>query len=165
MGFRRADNHWPRRGRMREIRRNAATVRDVLILVWNEASPFVRWRLVLVIVLVIVASTLMPVGPLALKLLVDPFTGATPEGAYPVVVLVGLYVLSQWFSRSLGELRGLVYARAERRMYKTITARVFAHVLNLPLRFHIERKTGAIIQTLENGLQGYQSILHHVVFT
>jgi ATP-binding cassette subfamily B protein len=37
--------------------------------------------------------------------------------------------------------------------------------MRLPLRFHLERKTGAISQTLENGLQGYEMIIHHMVFT
>ena len=37
--------------------------------------------------------------------------------------------------------------------------------MRLPLRFHLNRQTGAIGQTLENGLQGYQLIIHHLVFT
>jgi len=36
--------------------------------------------------------------------------------------------------------------------------------MQLPLRFHLERKRRHH-QTLENGLQGYQMLLHHLVFT
>jgi ATP-binding cassette subfamily B protein len=79
--------------------------------------------------------------------------------------LIGLYVLSQWLARSVGEIRGLVYARAERRMSRTLSERLFAHILRLPLRFHLDRQTGAVTQSLTNGLQGYQLVLHTLVFS
>lgn len=50
-------------------------------------------------------------------------------------------------------------------MFRTMSERLFAHLMQLPLRFHLERQTGAVGQTLENGLQGYQMIWHHLVFT
>jgi ABC-type transport system involved in Fe-S cluster assembly fused permease/ATPase subunit len=138
---------------------------EVVALVWREASRFVKVRLAVVLLLVITASVLMALGPIALKLVVDGFTGQTKGAAVSPLVLIGLYVLSQWLSRSVGEVRGLVYARAERRMLRALSERLFAHLLQLPLRFHLERQTGAVSQTLDNGLQGYQMILHHLVFT
>ena len=134
-------------------------------LFWNHASRFVKVRLAVVLALVLTASVLTPLGPVALKLIVDRFTGQTAVGGVSIGILIALYVLSQWLSRSIGEIRGLVYARAERRMFRGLSERLFEHVMKLPLRFHLERQTGAISQTLENGLQGYQMILHHLVFT
>src|SRR5262249_8231011 len=96
---------------------------------------------------------------------VDTFTGHESEVGVSAVVLIGLYVLSQWLARTVGEIRGLVYARAERRMARMLSERLFAHVMRLPLRFHLERRTGAISQTLDNGLNGYQMVLHTLVFT
>jgi ABC-type transport system involved in Fe-S cluster assembly fused permease/ATPase subunit len=112
-------------------------------------------------------------GPVALKLIVDGFTGqrhlAPGAGSLvsglSIAALIGLYVLSQWLARTVGEIRGLVYARAERRMARTLSERLFAHVMSLPLRFHLERQTGAISQILDNGLNGYQMVLHTLVFT
>ena len=149
----------------RNSSRTAATLVELRVLFWDNASSFVKVRLALVLALVLTASVLTPLGPVALKLIVDRFTGNTAVGALSIGVLVGLYVLSQWLSRSIGEIRGLVYARAERRMFRGLSERLFEHVMRLPLRFHLERQTGAINQTLENGLQGYQMILHHLVFT
>src|SRR6266403_5604574 len=115
--------------------------------------------------LVVTASVLMALGPVALKLVVDGFTGQTKGAPISPLLLIGLYVLSQWLARTVGEIRGLVYARAERRMSRMLSERLFAHVMRLPLRFHLERQTGAISQTLENGLNGYQMVLHTLVFT
>jgi ABC-type transport system involved in Fe-S cluster assembly fused permease/ATPase subunit len=50
-------------------------------------------------------------------------------------------------------------------MFRVLSGRLFAHILRLPLRFHLDRRTGGISQILDNGLTGYQMILHHLVFT
>jgi hypothetical protein len=92
-------------------------------------------------------------------LVVDGFTGQTSGQPLSPLLLIGLYVLShvlsQWLARAVGEIRGLVYARAERRMFRTLSERLFAHLMHLPLRFHRDRQTGALSQTLDSGLQGY----------
>jgi ABC-type transport system involved in Fe-S cluster assembly fused permease/ATPase subunit len=140
-------------------------LRSILRLVWSEASPFVKRRLLSVLILVITASILTAFGPIALKLVVDGFTGQTKGSPASPLFLIGLFVLSQFLARAVGEVRGLVYARAERRMFRTLSERLFAHLLRLPLRFHLDRQTGAINQVLVNGLQGYQMVVHHLVFT
>jgi ABC-type transport system involved in Fe-S cluster assembly fused permease/ATPase subunit len=140
------------------------SVREIVDIIWSDADRFARQRLGAVLLLVITASVLTALGPLALKWLVDGFTGQEHNRLSPSV-LVGAYVLSQFLARAVGEVRGLVYARAERRLFRVVSGRLFAHILRLPLRFHLDRKTGGVSQTLENGLTGYQMILHHLVFT
>jgi ATP-binding cassette subfamily B protein len=124
----------------------------------------VKRRLATVLLLVMAASVLTALGPLALKWLVDGFTGQRRTSLSPSI-LIGAYVMSQFLARAAGEIRGLVYARAERRMFRLMSSRFFAHLLQLPLRFHLDRKTGGVGQTLDNGLAGYQMVLHHLVFT
>src|ERR1700722_8555222 len=151
------------RGMRRRLLTDGANLRDVVHIMWSDASGFIKLRLSAVLVLVIAASILTELGPIALKRVVDGF--ASPTTATSPVVLIGLYVVSQWLGRTVGELRGLIYARAERRMFRSLCERLFAHVMRLPLRFHLNRQTGAVGQTLDNGWQGYQMILHHLVFT
>jgi ATP-binding cassette subfamily B protein len=81
-----------------------------------------------------------------------------------IAVPLALYVLSQWLARSLAEIRTLIYGGAEQRMFTRISDRVFEHVMQLPLRFHLQRATGAVHQTLQNGLQGFQIIAQRLVF-
>ena len=138
------------------------SVAQVLEILYREATPFVRRRLALVLGLVICAAVLTALGPIALKRIIDGFTAAPRSAA---VLLVALYALSQWLARAAGELRGMVYGRIERRLFRTLSERLFAHLLHLPLRFHLERQTGAVSETLANGLEGLQTILHHLVFT
>lgn len=138
---------------------------EVAALVWSQSSSFVRRRFVVALVLVVGSGVLTPLGPVALKLIVDRFTGQQAASAISIGMLIALYVMSQWLSRGVGELRSLAYSSAERRMFRSLSERLFGHVMRLPLRFHLERQTGAVTQTLENGLQGYQRIVNHLVFT
>jgi len=150
---------------MQGLRNGMASLREVIALIWTDATGFIRLRLVIALLLIITASAITALGPVALKLVVDGFTGQGSGVGISAVALIGLYVLSQWLARTVGELRGLVYARAERRMSRMLAERLFAHVMRLPMRFHLERQTGAISQTLDNGLNGYQMVLHTLVFT
>src|SRR3984957_20307658 len=145
-------------------RQSWGSVREIVGIMWSDADRFVRRRLAAVLLLVMAASILTALGPLALKWLVDGFTGQARNPVSPFI-LIGAYVLSQFLARTVGEVRGLVYARAERRMFRVLSGRFFAHLLRLPLRFHLDRKTGGVSQILDNGLTGYQTILHHLVFT
>jgi ABC-type transport system involved in Fe-S cluster assembly fused permease/ATPase subunit len=146
-------------------REEMASLREVIALIWTDATGFVRLRLVVALLLIMGASAMTALGPVALKLVVDGFTGQGSGAGISAVTLIALYVLSQWLARTVGEIRGLVYARAERRMSRMLSERLFAHVMRLPLRFHLERQTGAISQALSNGLSGYQMVLHTLVFT
>jgi ABC-type transport system involved in Fe-S cluster assembly fused permease/ATPase subunit len=150
---------------MQKLREGMASLREVIALIWTDATGFVRLRLVVALLLIMAASAMTALGPVALKLVVDGFTGQGSGAGISAVTLIGLYVLSQWLARTVGEIRGLVYARAERRMSRMLSERLFAHVMRLPLRFHLERQTGAISQALDNGLSGYQMVLHTLVFT
>jgi ATP-binding cassette subfamily B protein len=139
-------------------------IRETISLIWNVSGTFVKRRLVVVLVLLVAMAALTALGPLALKLVIDSV--AAPDAVdINLPVIVALYVVSQWLARVAGEIRGIVYARAERRTFRMLSERLFLHLMRLPLKFHLDRSTGAISQALENGLVGYQMVLHHLVFT
>ena len=135
----------------------------VFSLIWSESTPYVRRRMLAVLLLILASAALAPLGPVALKLMVDQFTNNITDTASFVLPLT-LYVLSQWLANCLGELRGLTHARVEQRLFTRLTDRVFEHVMQLPLRFHLTRATGAINQALESGLQAFHLIHHRLVF-
>jgi ATP-binding cassette subfamily B protein len=141
------------------------SVRAAFALIWQHTDRFVKVRLFMAVSSLILAAVFTALGPLALKNVVDAIGGESTRTEVSVTVLVILYVLTQWLARGTGELRALLYSYAERRMFRTLSEKLFAHVMRLPLRFHLGRQTGAIGQTLQNGLEGYQLILHHLVFT
>ncbi len=142
-----------------------AGVRAAFGLIWLHTDRFVKVRLLMAVSCLVLAAIFTALGPVALKNVVDAIAGDSTGTEVSITVLVILYVLTQWLARGTGEVRALLYAYAERRMFRTLSEKLFAHVMRLPLRFHLGRQTGAIGQTLQNGLEGYQLILHHAVFT
>ena len=105
---------------MEKLRKGMGSLREVIALIWTDATGFVRLRLVIALLLIMAASAMTALGPVALKLVVDGFTGQASGVGTSAVTLIGLYVLSQWLARAVGEIRGLVYARAERRMSRML---------------------------------------------
>src|SRR5262245_41699419 len=136
------------------IRTGLSGLREVIKITWTDAAPFVKLRLAGVLLLVICASVVSALTPLFLKWIIDAFSNHKPHAS--LVILIALYVPSMWSVRVVGEVRGFIYARAEQRMFRTLTERLFSHVISLPLRFHLNRETGAITQTMENAVRGYE---------
>ena len=141
------------------------SMRSLGAVVWSDTNAFVKIRIAIVLILVIAAAVLTALGPVALKQLIDSFSMPSVVAGTGTYLLIAFYVLSQWLSRSAGELRGFVYARVERRVVRALSERVFDHLMRLPMRFHFSRRTGALYQSLDNGLQGFQLVMHHLVFT
>lgn len=135
-------------------------------LLWTEADIKTRRYLALTIVLVLASSLLIAIAPAVLKTVVDGFI--TDDDATPSVtpfLLISLYVTSLWVGRCLGELRWLTFGLAQQRLNRRISRRLFEHVIQLPMRFHLDHKTGELNQTLTNGLVGCHWILQHSVFS
>lgn|GEM_PF-774051 len=137
---------------------------EVLALVWATADSYARRRLACSFVLMVAVASIASLAPLLLKGLVDEL-GSSRRADLTVFLIGGLYVVAHWLARVLGEIRGYVHAQADRQIYSALSDRLFAHVLNLPVRYHLERRTGAINEVLANGLQGYQMILQSSVYT
>jgi ABC-type transport system involved in Fe-S cluster assembly fused permease/ATPase subunit len=147
------------------MRTGASRLRDTLVLLDREVTPFVRRRIAWMLVLVALSAILTALGPVALKLLVDGLTNHGPGKVASPILLVALYALSQSLARVAGEVRGLMHRRIQWRMSRTLSERLFAHLVQLPLRFHLDRHTGALSETLTNGMEGLQLLLNQLVTT
>ncbi len=142
----------------------SATLRVAVLEMWSAADQITKRFLIGTLLLVLASSVAAALAPLVLKALIDTldFDGISAIGV-GAVYLILLYAFCQWFSRSLGELRAMLLGRTDQRLQRQLSDRFFRHVMCLPLRFHLERKTGALNQTLTNGLLGYRIVLFHLV--
>lgn len=147
-------------------RSNWQTLREACLLFWEVADRYAKRRLLLALALVAGSALLAALAPIALKLALDALTASSGEKALLTpILLVLLYVLGQYLTRCFTELRMLMHGQAEQRIRRRIGRRLFEHLVRLPLRFHLERKTGAMGETAEQGIRGYQLLLTHMVYT
>ncbi len=148
----------------REFRRRAQATAALL----REACDHIAARqLIIAFVFVCAAGALTALAPVALRACVDQLAarGISTDALPRVLPYLSAFVLCLWFGRVLEEFRSLAYGSAHTRLSRRLSHRLFAHVLDLPLAFHLERRTGALSQTHANGLEGAQLLLYHVVFT
>ncbi len=132
---------------------------------FTEVDRVVRCYFVLAIIFVLGSSLLIAISPALLKALVDSIAddGGTSSSIAPL--MIAMYVSSLLLSRLLGELRWFAFGLGEQRLNRRLSRRLFEHVIQLPMQFHVENKAGALGQTLTNGLVGYRWILQHSVFS
>ncbi len=115
------------------------------------------WLLTAVCVLLTLTGALIgALTPLSLKYLVDGFHDThLPLSPF---LLTALWVTGLWMSRVLVAIRTYFITVAEQAASKSLSQHAFDHVLRLPIRFHVERHTGAIGETMNRGLAGFQVI-------
>jgi ATP-binding cassette subfamily B protein len=141
------------------------SLREALGLFWRAADTYAKRRLLLALALVVLGALLTASTPIALKLVVDALGHAKGSTTLNPLLLVALFVGSQYLWRSTTEMRLLLHAYAEQRIHRRIGRQLFEHLIRLPLQFHLERKVGAVGEIAAQGLKGYQLLLTHVVYT
>lgn len=102
--------------------------------------------------------------PVVLKDIVDNFDSQQQILILPITLLLA-YGALKLSSSLFNELRDTVFARVRFRAMRRLSARVLSHLHHLALRFHLERKTGALSRDLERGTRSVGSIMNFMVFS
>ncbi len=143
----------------RADRKDWHTIRSLLPYLWAY-----RGRAALAVGFLILAKLANVGVPVALKQIVD--TLDTPEGrqiALPIALLVA-YGLLRFGSSAFNELRDVVFARVRHGVMRRLSLKVLGRLHELSLRYHLERKTGAISRDLERGTRAASSLLNYMLF-
>jgi len=139
-----------------------ATLKKLVPYVWEW-----RWR-VMVALAFLVAAKLANIGvPLVLKNLVDALALKPGDPRTALVVPVGLlvgYGLLRLSITLFTELREFLFYPVAARIARRVSLEAFEHLLNLSLRFHLERQTGGVSRDIERGSRSIQSLLNYTIY-
>jgi len=135
-----------------------AVLRRLLPTVWHF-----RGRLLLGLALVLGTKLALVGLPLLLKQLIDAL-GHKPTVLTVPAALLMAYGALRLASSLLQELRTIVFARVLARSAREVGLRVFAHLHALSLRFHLDRRTGAVGRDLERGMGSISELLDTVLY-
>ena len=122
-----------------------------------------RGRVVLALAFLALAKVATVSVPLVLKEIVDALTLSQATLALPVFLLLAYGVL-RLANSTFGELRDMVFAKVTQRSIRRVALRVFEHLHNLSLRFHLERQTGGMSRDIERGTAGIRFLLNFMLF-
>lgn len=134
-------------------------VRDLL----PYLRPYVG-RITLALLLVIAAKLANLVVPFVLKEIVDQLNVEPSLLVLPVALLLA-YGASRISVTLFTELRQVVFARVMARASREITLKVFRHLHDLSLRFHLGRRTGGVARDVERGGTAISDLLDWTLYT
>ena len=134
------------------------TIRTLLPYLWEF-----RGRVVLALSFLIVAKLANVGVPLVLKDVVDSLNRPKAVLVLPVFLLVA-YGALRLGNSLFGELRDVVFAKVLQRSIRRVALKVFRHLHNLALRFHLERQTGGVSRDIERGTTGIRFLLNFTLF-
>ncbi|WP_089726284.1 ABCB family ABC transporter ATP-binding protein/permease [Candidatus Thiosymbion oneisti] len=141
-------------------RRDLHNLRSMLPFLWEF-----RGRALLALACLVLAK-LANVGiPILLKEIVDAFEDPQAGMLVLPVSLLSAYGALKLSASLFNELRDAVFARVRYRAMRRLSTRVLEHLHRLSLRYHLERRSGAISRDLERGTRSVSTILNYMVFS
>ncbi|USQ95299.1 ATP-binding cassette domain-containing protein [Caulobacter sp. RL271] len=142
-----------------------AAARAIGVQIARALRGGARAWLVLALVIVSLGGLAAGLAPLTLKILVDRLSaGATPSLAL-LAPGVGAYVGALLVQRLCEQIQSYAYFRGEQRLVRRFGAQTYAHILALPLPFHLDNKSGALAQALADGVLGLRLLLTHAILS
>ncbi|MBL1277785.1 MAG: ABC transporter ATP-binding protein/permease [Ectothiorhodospiraceae bacterium] len=143
-----------------ENRKDWANIRALLPYLWEY-----RGRVLLALSSLILAKVANVGVPLVLKGLVDDLGLEVDLMLVLPVALLLAYGALRLSASLFNELRDVLFTRVRYRAMRRLTLRTLEHLHNLALRFHLERKTGAISRDLSRGAASLSSLLNYLTFS
>jgi ABC-type transport system involved in Fe-S cluster assembly fused permease/ATPase subunit len=126
------------------------------------------WRYkgrVLFAIACLIAAKLATVSvPIVLKHIVDTFAQPRAEVVIPLALIVG-YGLLRLATTVFTELREFFFARVTQSAVRTLALQTFRHLHALSLRFHLERRTGAVTREIDHGIRGISSLVSFTLYS
>ena len=161
----------------REISADGGTLWLTLARLWPYIWPTERrdlqWRVVWATVLLFGAKLATVCVPFTFKWAVDALTG---QGTAPVaadswfvwvfaapIVFTLAYGGARILMALLTQLRDGVFAKVAMHAVRRLAILTFAHMHELSLRYHLERKTGGLTRVLERGRNAIETIVRMVI--
>lgn len=140
--------------------KNLANFVSLLPYLWEF-----RGRVLFALMCLIVAKVANVGVPLVLKEVVDSLDIKTnPVLSVPLALLLA-YGALRLSSALFGEMRDVLFTRVRYRAMRRLTIRSLQHLHDLSLRYHLERKTGAISADLQRGAASLSSLLNYFTFS
>jgi ABC-type transport system involved in Fe-S cluster assembly fused permease/ATPase subunit len=151
-------------GNQQQIRPNAGfnALWRFLPMLWPKGEPELKTRVIAAVLLVLAGKAIALLGPYALKLAVDRMSS---HAAFAIVAgLVLVYAAARFGGVLSDNLRNATFEKVGQDAARRLAGKVFRHVHELSLRFHLERRTGSLTKIVERGTKSIDMMLYFILF-
>ena len=143
-------------------------IKRVVPYLWPEGQSWVKWRVVIAVVSLVLAKLVAVATPMVLGAAVDNLSGVS-EGSQLLLLGAGGLTIAYGVSRILDsgfqQLRDVVFAKVGQRALRQVGLETFQHIHNMSLRYHLSRKTGGLSRVMERGVKGVSFLLRFLLFS
>jgi ATP-binding cassette subfamily B protein len=140
-----------------------STFRALWPYLWPRDRKDLQVRVLVAFALLVIGRVILIGVPFSFKWATDALTaGARPDVSWLMaapLVLVAVYGVMRVGSAAFIQLRDAVFAPVFMHAVRKLAHQTFAHLHHLSLRFHLERKTGALTRVLERGRTGIEDMV------
>ncbi|MGH1329366.1 MAG: ABCB family ABC transporter ATP-binding protein/permease [Paracoccaceae bacterium] len=144
-------------------------IRKVMPYLWPEDEAWVRRRVTLALVMLLIAKVIVVATPFLYKAAVDVLAGDGGSSARLMALgAVGLTVAyggARVLNVGFQQLRDVVFAPVGQRALRALALETFRHIHRLSMRYHITRKTGGLSRIMERGVKGVEFLLRFLLFS
>ncbi len=141
-----------------------ATMRRFFPYLWPADAPALRRRVAIAMALVLVAKVVSLAMPFAYKGAIDRMAPGMETGAGLAIALVVAYAGARFGSVLFDNLRNAIFERVGQEAGRRLADDVFVHLHRLSLRFHLDRRTGAVTKIVERGTKSIDTMLYFLLF-
>jgi ATP-binding cassette subfamily B protein len=145
------------------------TIRRVLPYLWPEGQFWVKRRVVLALMALVVGKLISVSTPFLYKAAVDSLANENRDDAwllvYGAVGLTVAYGVARLGAVAFNELRDAIFVRVGQRALRALALETFTHIHRLSMRYHITRKTGGLSRVIERGVKGVDFLLRFMLFS
>ena len=136
--------------------------------VFSLITPFLvehRIRIGFALICLVASKGASVSAPFVLKHIIDDLSkdGVSDLLLVPLALIVA-YGFARFSMILLGEIRDTIFGRVTERAMRKIGLKVFKHLHNLDLEFHLERRTGGLSRDIERGINGISFLMRFFVF-
>jgi ATP-binding cassette subfamily B protein len=142
------------------------TIKRVIPYLWPKHLSWVKRRVVISMIILLLAKVVTVVTPVFYKGAVDALAGeGVPMLALGAVGLTVAYGMARLMSNGFQQLRDAVFAAVGQRALRQLALETFRHIHKLSMRYHITRKTGGLSRIIERGVKGVDFLLRFMLFS
>ncbi|MDP4992460.1 MAG: ABC transporter ATP-binding protein/permease [Marivita lacus] len=148
-----------------ERRSGLRTIRKVGPYLWPDDKPWVKRRVVIAIVSLVLAKIVNMLAPLLFGRAVDALSGQASDLVLGGVGLTLAYGVARLMNVGFQQVRDGLLARVGQRALRMLALETFTHIHRLSMRYHITRKTGGLSRIIERGVKGVDFLLRFMLFS
>ncbi|HZG09709.1 MAG TPA: ABC transporter ATP-binding protein/permease [Allosphingosinicella sp.] len=131
---------------------------------WPRNEPALRARVVIAVCLVLLAKAVSLSTGFIYKAAIDRMAPGMEAAAALAIGLVVAYAGARFASVLFENIRNAVFERVGLDAARRFAEQVFRHIHALSLRFHLERRTGALTKVVERGIKSIDMMLYFLLF-